>query len=140
MHHFIFHISLRKLFAIIPVNYTNAVLEYLEIMPEDKSDVVRRDFNRLLPKEEAAGAVVVGSLSWTFVMLFGIWLVALDMTNLVASAKIMYTHVKAILGTVRVIVRKFWAGRLILFLHDDPKLHTLTVIDVSFLFNDSFLR
>ena len=76
-------------------------------MPEDKSDVVKRDFNRLLPKEEAAAAIIVGSLSWMFVMVFGIGLIALDMTNLVASAKIIYERGKAILSIVCVIVRKF---------------------------------
>ena len=66
-------------------------------MPEDSSkDVVRRDYEHLLPKEEAAGAVVVGTLSWIFVVFFVFCIVLLDGPNLFASAILFYRRLRII--------------------------------------------
>ena len=67
-------------------------------MPEDQSkDVVRRDYERLLPKEEAAGAVVVGTLAWIFVLFFLMCIVSLDRANLFASAILLYRRFRIII-------------------------------------------
>ena len=73
-------------------------------MPEDRSKVDRRDFNRHLPKKEAAGAVVVGTLAWLFVLMFGICYVALDIRNLVASGKLFVMGFKAFSKRTRAII------------------------------------
>ena len=64
-------------------------------MPEEEeSDVVRRRYERLLPKEEAAGAVVVGTLAWIFVLIFIMMIIMLDLSNLFDSASLFSRRVK----------------------------------------------
>ena len=77
------------------MNQIFAVLEYLDIMPDDvRSDIVRPNYERLLPKEEAPGAVVVGTLAWIFVLIFALMLIALDLSNLIDSASLFCRRVK----------------------------------------------
>ena len=75
-------------------------------MTEERSDVGRREYNRLLPKKEAAGAVVVGTLAWLFVLLYGICYVALDMRNLFASGKLFKKRFKIISKRARAKLRR----------------------------------
>lgn len=70
-------------------------------MSEDSSsDLVRRDYARLLPKEEPSGAVVVGSLAWLCVLFFVLCYVWLDRPNLFASAFLFSRRLRIIIGTL----------------------------------------
>ena len=67
-------------------------------MPEDPADgVIPRDYSRLLPRQEAAGAVVVASIAWLFVAGFMAALITLDMTNIIDSLKTFNRNIKYIL-------------------------------------------
>ena len=75
-----------------------AVLEYLEVMPEASEVAVsQRAYSRLLPKQEAPGAVIVASIAWIFVAGFMAAYVALDMTNIRESIKIFCKNSKILM-------------------------------------------
>ena len=82
------------------------MIEYLELMPEDASkDVVPQNYQRLLPKEEAPCAVVVGSLAWTFVVFFLVGLIALDLSNLVRSIMLFIQRMAVLIRMASVIAK-----------------------------------
>ena len=83
---------------IILNHFLCAVLEYLEVMTEaSEVTVSQRDYSRILPRQEAPGAVILASIAWIFVAGFMAAYVALDITNIRESTKIFYKNSKILM-------------------------------------------
>ena len=66
-------------------------------MPRNRrGDIVPRNYEHLLPKEEAAGAAVVGCLAWLFALSFICMWIVLDLPNIHYSAMIFNRNIKLI--------------------------------------------
>ena len=71
-------------------------------MPEsEQDDVIPKNYERLLPKQEAPEAVAVGCLAWLFVVGFGCWLIMLDLNNLYNSGMQVILNMKYLWNMVR---------------------------------------
>ena len=69
-------------------------------MPEESTgDLVPQKYARLLPKQEAPEAAVVGCIAWLFVSCFIAGLILLDLSNIFNSAKIFYQNTKVLYTT-----------------------------------------